>query len=109
MKVLIIAATDLEVTSENIREFTLLISGVGMVNTAINLTKELLKNDYDLVINMGVAGSFSKDISLGEVVEVIDERFSEIGFEDGNKFKEFTGLNIYNSYKTKVTILVLTP
>ena len=101
MKVLIIAATDFEVTSEKIREFTLLISGVGMVNTAINLTKELLKNDYDLVINMGVAGSFSEDISLGEVVEVIDERFSEIGFEDGNRFKEFTGLNICNSYKVE--------
>jgi futalosine hydrolase len=101
MKVLIIAATDFEVTSEKIRELTLLISGVGMVNTAINLTKELLKNDYDLVINMGVAGSFSEDISLGEVVEVIDERFSEIGFEDGNRFKEFTGLNICNSYKVE--------
>ena len=35
-----------------------------------------------VVINMGVAGSFSEDISPGEVVEVIDERFSEIGFED---------------------------
>tara|TARA_Y100000385_G_C12982069_1_gene588877 strand:- start:557 stop:1135 length:579 start_codon:yes stop_codon:yes gene_type:complete len=101
MKVLIIAATNFEVTSEKIREFTLLISGVGMVNTAINLSKELLKNDYDLVINMGVAGSFSEDISLGEVVEVIDERFSEIGFEDGNTFKEFTGLNICNSYKVE--------
>ena len=101
MKVLIIAATDFEVTSEKIREFTIIISGVGMVNTAINLTKELLKNDYDLVINMGVAGSFSEDISLGEVVEVIDERFSEIGFEDGNTFKEFTGLNICNSYKVE--------
>ena len=98
MKVLIIAATDFEVTTQKISEFTLIISGVGMVNTAIHLTKELLKNDYDLVINMGITGSFPEDISIGEVVEVIDDRFSEIGFEDGNIFKEFAGLNICNSY-----------
>ena len=101
MKVLIIAATNFEVTSEKIRKLNLLISGIGMVNTAISLTKELLQNEYDLVINMGVAGSFSENISLGEVVEVIDDRFSEIGFEDGNRFKEFTALDICNSYRVE--------
>ena len=54
MKVLIVAATELEVVSENIRNFPVLITGVGMVNTAINLTKELINSDYELVINMGI-------------------------------------------------------
>ena len=58
MNVLIVAATKLEITSDKINNLPILITGVGMINTAINLTKELNNNDYDLVINMGVAGCF---------------------------------------------------
>ena len=101
MKVLIVAATELEVVSENIRNFPVLITGVGMVNTAINLTKELIKSDYDLVINMGIAGSFSDDVKIGDVVEVVEDTFSEIGFEDGDKFSEFTDFRIKTSYSVK--------
>ena len=101
MKVLIVAATELEVVSENIRNFPVLITGVGMVNTAINLTKELIKSDYDLVINMGIAGSFSDDVKIGDVVEVVEDTFSEIGFEDGDKFSEFTDFRIKTAYSVK--------
>ena len=94
MKVFIVAATELEVVSANVRNFPVLITGVGMVNTAINLTKELIKSDYDLVINMGIAGSFSDDIKIGDVVEVVEDTFSEIGFEDGDKFSKFTDFMI---------------
>ena len=101
MEVLIVAATELEVVSENVRNFSVLITGVGMVNTAINLTKELIKSDYDLVINMGIAGSFSDDVKIGDVVEVVEDTFSEIGFEDGDKFSEFTDFRIKTSYSVK--------
>ena len=101
MKVLIVAATELEVVSINVRNFPVLITGVGMVNTAINLTKELIKSDYDLVINMGIAGSFSDDIKIGDVVEVLEDTFSEIGFEDGDKFSEFTDFRIKTCYVVK--------
>jgi len=101
MEVLIVAATGLEVVSENVRNFPVLITGVGMVNTAINLTKELIKSDYDLVINMGIAGSFSDDVKTGDVVEVVEDTFSEIGFENGDKFSEFTDFRIKTSYSVK--------
>ena len=101
MKVLIVAATEPEVVSINVRNFPVLITGVGMVNTAINLTKELIKSDYDLVINMGIAGSFSDDVKIGDVVEVVEDTFSEIGFEDGDKFSEFMDFRIKTSYSVK--------
>lgn len=101
MKVLIVAATELEVISENIRGFPILITGVGMVNTAINLTNELSQSNYDLVINMGIAGSFSDDVKIGDVVEVIEDTFSEIGFENKDKFSEFTDFKIKTSYSIK--------
>ena len=101
MNVLIVAATKSEITSDKISDLPILITGVGMVNTAINLTKELNKNNYDLVINMGVAGCFSDEIKIGDVVEVVDDFFSEIGFEDGESFSEFSDFDIKTKYKVE--------
>jgi len=93
MNVLIVAATKPEIISERISDLPILITGMGMVNTAINLTRELNENNYDLVINMGISGSFSDEIKTGDVVEVIEDCFSEIGFEDGESFSEFSDLD----------------
>ena len=101
MNVLIVAATKSEVTSDKISNLPILITGVGMLNTAINLTKELNNNDYDLVINMGVAGCFSDEIKIGDVVEVVEDYFSEIGFEDGDSFSEFSDFEIKTKYKVE--------
>ena len=101
MNVLIVAATKSEITSDKISDLSILITGVGMVNTAINLTKELNNNDYDLVINMGVAGYFSDEIKIGDVVEVVEDCFSEVGFEDGESFSEFSDFDIKTKYKVE--------
>ena len=101
MNVLIVAATKSEVTSDKISNLPILITGVGMINTAIKLTKELNNNDYDLVINMGVAGCFSDEIKIGDVVEVVEDYFSEIGFEDGESFSEFSEFDIKTKYKVE--------
>ena len=101
MNVLIVAATRSEITSDKISDLPILITGVGMVNTAINLTKELNNNDYDLVVNMGVAGCFLDEIKIGEVVEVVEDYFSEIGFEDGDSFSEFSDFEIKTEYKVE--------
>ena len=101
MNVLIVAATKSEVTSDKISNLPILLTGIGMVNTAINLTKELNNNDYDLVINMGVAGCFSDEIKIGDVVEVVEDYFSEIGFEDGDSFSEFSDFEIKTKYKVE--------
>ncbi|HJM16593.1 MAG TPA: futalosine hydrolase, partial [Flavobacteriales bacterium] len=95
------AATNSEITSETIKSLPNLITGFGMVNTAINLTKELVENNFDFVVNMGIAGSFSSDILIGDVVEVVEDNFSEIGFENGVSFSEFSELNVKTSYEIK--------
>lgn len=101
MNVLIVAATKFEITSDKIRHKPVLITRVGMVNTAINLTKELLRNQYDLVINMGVAGSFSDELKNGDVVEVVEDNFSEIGFENELGFAKFTDFDLKTRYLNK--------
>ena len=99
MDVLIVVATEFEITSEKIKKNSVLVTGVGMVNVALNLTKELMKRKYDLVINMGIAGSFDNRLKNGDVVEVIEDCFCEIGFEDGDIFTEFTNFNLQTIYK----------
>ncbi len=99
MKLLIVAATSFEIAPikaflsscfelKEERTFirgehsvNLLITGVGQVATAYHLGCELTQNDYDLVINMGIAGTFRRDWSLGSIVQIISEQFAQLGAE----------------------------
>ena len=98
MKVLIVVATNFEITSDKLKINPVLVTGIGMVNTSINLTRELSKNRYDLVINMGIAGSFKDSINIGDVVEITEDSFSEIGFENNNQFNKFSEFDIKTNF-----------
>ncbi|HTI57614.1 futalosine hydrolase [Mucilaginibacter sp.] len=92
MRVLVVAATEFEVGElmSEVRvqnqDIELLTTGVGMVATAFALGKHLATMRYDLAINLGIAGSFDRSIALGDVVEVVEDSFSELGAEDNEKF-----------------------
>ena len=99
MKILLVVATKSEIIEEKFKNCDVIVTGVGMVNTTFFLTKSLSEKPYDLVINIGVAGSFNSAVKIGDIVEVIEDNFSEIGFENGNSFSEFTNFRIENSFK----------
>ncbi|MBN1415926.1 MAG: futalosine hydrolase [Bacteroidales bacterium] len=63
-----------------------LITGYGSVFTAFHLTRALQSNSYDLLINAGVAGSFDYFLEQGFVVNVIQDQFADLGFEDKDGF-----------------------
>jgi futalosine hydrolase len=63
-----------------------LITGVGMVATTYALTKHLQHNRYDLALQIGVAGSFDRDLVLGQVVFVHSDRFGDLGAEDHDNY-----------------------
>jgi len=106
MNILLVAATKEEIDTELFKNYSILISGIGIANSCIKLTKTLVQEKYDLVINMGIAGSFNQNIKIGEVVEVIEDTFSEIGFEADKNFQIFSQdiikSNYTNSQKTKL-------
>jgi futalosine hydrolase len=64
----------------------ILVTGVGMVATAFALGRHLATNQYDLAINLGIAGSFDRSLDLGEVVEVTTDMLAELGAEDDEAF-----------------------
>ncbi len=101
MKILLVSATDLEIEKERFSDFEILITGIGMLNTSISLTQRLSSGKYDLLINIGVAGSFIPELNIGDVVEVVEEKISELGFEDGESFSEFHEFNLKNVFENK--------
>jgi len=100
MNILLVVATKQEVIEDKFKTVEVLVTGVGMINTALSLTKRLSEKSYDLVINIGVAGAFNT-LNLGDVVEVTEDIFSEIGFENGISFSAFTDFDLKKKYKVE--------
>lgn len=102
MKILLVAATYQEIepfvkyyspkfnTDEWLligkNEVKILITGVGMVATAYALGKAFAQQKYDLALNVGIAGSFYRNIKMGQLVEVREDILSELGAEDDEEF-----------------------
>lgn len=98
MKALIVAATIAEIAPTlahfNLTEtsfietdkFDVIVTGVGMVATAFCLGQALNNTKYNLVLNVGIAGSFNTAIALGNLVEVTEDVFAELGAEDHENF-----------------------
>lgn len=73
-----------------------------MVNTAFELGKHW-QSSFDSVLNVGIAGAFKRDISLGECVFVAQDVLAEMGAEDGDDFIFYKDLNLggSNEYSAK--------
>jgi futalosine hydrolase len=63
-----------------------LVTGVGMVATAMWCGRTLALQPYDLAINLGVCGSFDPELPPGSLVHVVVDRVPELGAEDGDNF-----------------------
>lgn len=109
MKILIVAATPGEVSSllktENQssesglfsgEKYDVLITGVGIYATVFHLTRCLCANNYDLIINAGICGTFDHDRQLAEVVNVITDYFGDFGVEHSEGFYTASEMGFYD-------------
>jgi futalosine hydrolase len=65
---------------------SVLVTGVGGISTAWAMKQWLSNNAYpDLAINAGIAGSYSGEIIIGDVVMPVTDRFADMGIEMGDK------------------------
>ena len=64
----------------------ILITGIGTTFTAFHLLNTLRDNEYDQVLNIGIAGSLCREIKIGEIVNVISEEFADLGIEKNDEF-----------------------
>lgn len=99
MKILIVAATWNEI--KPLEEFllqqdaekkfrqhaiTLLVTGAGSMQTAFHLGKMLPIDNWDLAVNIGICGSFNRELPLGTTVNVQMDTFGDLGAADDNIF-----------------------
>ena len=104
MKVLIVSATEFEsikirdsVTNTDFQcahTIDFLYTGVGMVATTYSLMKYLKTSEAHLILNIGLAGSFTEEFGIGNVVEVEQEIFGDLGAEDDADFLDLVDLKL---------------
>ena len=120
MEILLIAATNFEIQPTinyladrdcliGSNRFDVLITGIGSMSTAYWLTKTIEKKRPALLIQAGVAGSFSENYPPGSLVLVNEEVTGDLGVEENNEFKDvfdmglpqisdpYTGKNLINN------------
>lgn len=64
----------------------ILVTGLGSAFATYHLSKTLNMINYDLAINIGLAGSFDHFLEQGFVVNVIQEQFADLGIANKNNF-----------------------
>ncbi len=62
----------------------IIITGVGTPAVMFSLFTQVNFRNYDLIINIGVAGAYKNELSVGEVVNVTVDRFADLLIHDKN-------------------------
>jgi futalosine hydrolase len=98
MRVIITAATNLELdgsakkASQLFQKSKLKLSfhatGIGMLASGVKLTQLAATHKPDLIIQMGIAGSYSKKEPLGKVMVVASESIADLGVREKGSFKD---------------------
>ena len=104
MKIIIVSATDFEVaqakqkikSTKNV-ETKFVVTGVGMLATAVNLTKIIYEQQPNFIIQIGIAGCFDSNIELGKVVLIEQEFLGDLGVAENNKWKDIFDLKLIQS------------
>lgn len=72
-------------------------SGVGMLASAVSLTRVVQEEKPDLLIQLGIAGTFDEKLALGKVVCIRDESLGDLGVQEDGKWKDIFDLKLEKS------------
>lgn len=88
MEILILSSTEAEISQVRtlLPGIDILVGGVGAVPTCYHLLEKIHQKKYGLIIQCGVAGSFTDDLETGEVVVVSRDAFGDLGLESQHIF-----------------------
>lgn len=101
MQILLVAATanEIELFINSYPNIDILVTGVGVPATMYQLQKRLQADEYDFVIQAGIAGSFTDEIKLGETVLVKQDTFGDLGIEEKQIFTPVTNSGLVNGHE----------
>jgi len=72
-------------------------SGIGMLATSYAITKLAIEDKPDLIIQVGIAGTFDMALPLGSVVVINEETIGDLGVEEEGKWKDLFDLKLEKS------------
>ncbi len=72
-------------------------SGIGMLAASFALTKLAIEDKPDLIIQVGIAGTFDTELALGTVVVIEEETIGDLGVEEDGKWKDLFDLKLEKS------------
>lgn len=100
MQILLVAATanEIELFINTYPNVDILVAGVGVPATMYHLQKKLNEEEYDFVIQAGIAGAFSAELELGETVLVKQDAFGDLGTEEKHIFTPITNSGMINGH-----------
>jgi len=104
-KILILSATASEIesiTTSLSPDIDLLISGIGLVNTALSLERYLQTHTPAFILQAGIGGSWENRFPIGSVVQVREEIYGDLGADSPHGFLDLETLGFENfQYKGK--------
>jgi futalosine hydrolase len=74
--------------------FSVHLTGVGLVNTALELSRAWLGDKPDIAILAGIAGSFHPMYPAGRVVAVREEIFADLGVQEASGFQDIFDMSL---------------
>lgn len=89
---LITAATDMELSQiAKISDYSTFVSGIGVLNCAINLQQHIYSKRPDFLVQVGICGALDRSLKLGEVVVVGSDFMADLGAwrEKSSEFVSF--------------------
>jgi futalosine hydrolase len=98
MSILIVAATKMEVQPflDEHPEADILITGVGAAATVYQLMNRIEKNKYDFILQVGLAGTYTNELKLGESVIVEADCFADLAVWENKKIISVNDLGLTN-------------
>ncbi len=116
MRVLVVAATPEEVkpTLDHFQRndmgrhyISFHSTGIGLAGSAVEITRQVLQNIPDLVIQAGIAGSLEGEIAVGDTVLVKGEIIGDLGVWENELWKTIFDLSLAseNSFPFREGIL----
>jgi futalosine hydrolase len=69
-------------------EIYICITGIGMMQTTFRLTEAMTAFNPHFCLQAGIAGAFSRDLALTQLVIVREELMGDLGVEDKGRFRD---------------------
>ncbi len=72
----------------------IIVTGVGIPFTIYRTMRIFSRIKYDLVINVGIAGSFNDNYAVGSIVNVVSDQFADLGIMEVDGFHSIFDKNL---------------